>query len=52
MISSWIWSRIPGNTWLKTVIVIIAFAALIALLFEVVFPWVAPLLPFQDQTVE
>lgn len=52
MISTWIWSRLPGNAWVKTAIVMVATVAIVALLFEVVFPWVSPQLPFQDQTVE
>ncbi|PKQ27374.1 MAG: hypothetical protein CVT64_01890 [Actinobacteria bacterium HGW-Actinobacteria-4] len=50
--STWIWNRLPGNGWVKSVIVVVAIAALVAVLFEVVFPWAAPQLPFQDQTVE
>lgn len=52
MISMWIWSRLPGNAWVKAAIVALALLAVTALLFEVVFPWAAPLLPFQEQTVE
>ncbi|WP_160297632.1 hypothetical protein [Demequina salsinemoris] len=52
MISTWIWSRLPGNAWIKALIVAIAFVALVAVLFEVVFPWLEPYLPIQDQTVE
>ncbi len=52
MISTWIWSRLPGNTWVKSLIAVIAVLVVIALLYEVVFPWLAPLLPLQEQTVE
>jgi hypothetical protein len=52
MISTWVWSRLPGNAWIKTALVVVALLALTMLLFEVVFPWVSPLLPFQEQTVE
>ncbi|WNM24525.1 hypothetical protein [Demequina capsici] len=52
MMSTWIWRRLPGNVWIKSLIVAIAFAALVAVLFEWVFPWLEPYLPLQDQTVE
>lgn len=52
MMSSWIWNRLPGNAWVRSALVAIVLVALVAVLFEVVFPWVSPLLPFQEQTVE
>lgn len=52
MISTWVWSRLPGPAWIKVVALLVALLALVLLLFEVVFPWISPLLPFQEQTVE
>lgn len=47
----WLWRHIPGNTWVKGSTVIVLAFGLIAVLFLWVFPWLAPLLPFQQQTV-
>ena len=52
MMSTWLWSRLPGNAWAKTGILVIGAAALVFVLFEWVFPGIAPLLPIQEQTVE
>lgn len=52
MISTWIWSKLPGAPWAKVAILAVAIVAITAVLFEVVFPWVSTLLPFQEQTVE
>ena len=43
----WIWRHLPGNTWAKAVIV-----AVVYVLFQYVFPWAEPLLPFNDVTVD
>lgn len=34
-----IWRHLPGPTWLKTIEALILAAAVVLLLFEVVFPW-------------
>ena len=47
----WVWRRLPGATWLKILAAIGLILALITVLFLWVFPWLAPLLPFQQQTV-
>ncbi|MDN4472404.1 hypothetical protein [Demequina zhanjiangensis] len=51
MISTWLWSHLPGNAWVKTLILLIAFVGLVAVLFEWVFPWLEPYLGIQEQTV-
>lgn len=52
MISTWLWSRMPGATWLKILLLIVVIAAIVMVLFEWVFPWVSTLLPIQDPTIE
>ncbi|WP_159448440.1 hypothetical protein [Demequina sp. NBRC 110052] len=52
MISTWVWGRLPGNAWMKALILAVAFAAMVLVLFEWVFPYVSVHLPIQEQTVE
>lgn len=47
----WIWRRLPGGTAGKTVGSLLLIAATVALLWFVIFPWIEPLLPFDDVTV-
>jgi len=49
---SWIWRHLPGNTAVRTLIVLVFVAAVRAALLFVVFPRVEPLLPFTDVTVD
>ena len=48
----WIWRHLPGNTAAKTLGALVLLAAVLALLFLVVFPWVEPRVPFNDVTVD
>ena len=47
-----LWRHLPGRWPLKFVLCTLLAAAVVALLFTVVFPWVEPRLPFTDVTVE
>ena len=47
-----IWRVLPGPTWLKAIEALVLALAVVAALFLWVFPAVAPLLPFDQQTVE
>lgn len=47
----WIWRHLPGSTWVKCVMSVMVVMVLVVVLFLWVFPWVAPLLPFDQQTV-
>ena len=47
-----IWRVLPGPTWFKAIEALILVLAVVAALFLWVFPAVAPLLPFDQQTVE
>lgn len=35
----WIWRHLPGPTWLRAIEALVLVAAVVLLLFEVVFPW-------------
>jgi hypothetical protein len=48
----WIWQHLPGGTVSKAVAALVLVLAVVALLLFVVFPWVEPLLPFNDVTVD
>lgn len=47
----WIWRRLPGGLPGKIVGSLVLLAAVVALLFFVVFPWLEPRLPLNDVTV-
>jgi hypothetical protein len=49
---AWIWHRLPGNRTGKVISAVLLVATVVALLWFVVFPWLEPLLPFDDVTVE
>ena len=49
---AWIWRHLPGPTLVRALILLIAFAAIVAVLFIWVFPWVETWLPFTDVTVD
>lgn len=46
-----IWRLLPGPTAVKALLALALFALVVLVLFEWVFPWLAPLLPFNDVTV-
>jgi hypothetical protein len=48
----WIWRHLPGNTWVKALLSFLLVLAAVYVLFQYVFPWAEPLLPFGDATVD
>ena len=48
---AWIWHRLPGPIALKVVEALVLLAAVVMVLFVVVFPWLEPRLPFNDVTI-
>ena len=48
----WLWRALPGPTGVRTVIVVLLVASVVAVCFTWVFPAVAPLVPFNDVTLE
>ena len=49
---AWMWRKLPGPWPVKVLEALVAFAAVVLLLFTVVFPWVEPRLPFYAVTVD
>lgn len=49
---SWIWRHLPGNGWVRALISLVLITAVVYVLFQYVFPWAEPLLPFNDVTVD
>jgi hypothetical protein len=49
---AWLWRKLPGPWPVKALEALVAAAAVVLLLFTVVFPWVEPRLPFNDVTVD
>ncbi|MEU8487301.1 hypothetical protein [Streptomyces sp. NPDC048641] len=47
----WIWRHLPGNTLIRALISLLLVLAVVYVLFQYVFPWAEPLLPFNDVTV-
>ncbi len=48
----WIWRHLPGPLVVRVLLTLALVAAVVALLFLVVFPAVEPLLPYSDVTVD
>jgi hypothetical protein len=46
-----LWRALPGPRWLKAVECLVLLAVVVAVLFRWGFPALAPLLPFNDNTV-
>ena len=46
----WIWRHLPGPTAVKVAEAVVLVLGVVALLMLVVFPWVEPLLPFNQVT--
>ncbi len=49
---AWMWHKLPGPLPAKLFEAVVALAAIVLLLFTVVFPWLEPRLPFNDVTVD
>ena len=47
----WLWRRLPGPTAVRALLALVAVLAVVAVLFLWVFPEIAPLVPFNDNTV-
>ncbi|WP_030270089.1 hypothetical protein [Streptomyces sp. NRRL B-24484] len=48
----WLWRHLPGNTPVRAIISLLLVLGAVYVLFQYVFPWAEPLLPFGDVTVE
>jgi hypothetical protein len=47
----WIWRHLPGPLGAKLVLALVLALGVIALLLFVVFPWLDPMLPFNQVSV-
>lgn len=47
----WIWDHLPGPAAVRAVLAVGLAVGVVALLWFVVFPWVGPLLPFEQVDV-
>lgn len=47
----WIWRQLPGPWPVRSLVALGLAAVAVWVLFEYVFPWAEPLLPFGDVTV-
>jgi hypothetical protein len=48
----WIWRHLPGNAWVRAFTCVVLALVVVYVLFQYVFPWAEPLLPFNDVTVD
>ncbi|MDO4761917.1 MAG: hypothetical protein Q4A31_08375 [Corynebacterium sp.] len=46
-----LWRVLPGPVWVKALLALIILAAVFLLLMEVIFPWISPMLPYNDVAV-
>ena len=49
---AWIWRKLPGGLPGKLLCSLVLIAAVVAVLFLYVFPWIEPRLPVSDVTVD
>lgn len=47
----WLWQHLPGPTPVRAAVAVLLALAAVAALFLWVFPQIAPLVPFNDNTV-
>ena len=48
----WVWRTLHGPAWVRTAILVVVGLAIVSVCFGWLFPAVAPLMPFNDITVE
>jgi hypothetical protein len=48
----WIWRQLPGPLAVRIGTAVVLVAGMVALLMFVVFPWLEPMLPFNNVTAE
>ena len=48
----WLWRHLPSPVWARVGILVVVAAAVVAVCFLWVFPEIAPLMPFNDITVD
>lgn len=48
---AWIWRHLPGPFPVRLMVALVLITGVVALLMLVVFPWLEPMLPFNDVSV-
>lgn len=48
----WIWRHLPGPVPVRILAALILVAGVVALLMMIVFPWLEPMLPFNEVYVQ
>lgn len=48
----WLWRALPGPSWLRVLMLLVFAALVVGVLFQWVFPQIAPYMPFNNGTVE
>jgi hypothetical protein len=48
----WIWRHLPGNVLVRSLISLGLVFGVVYLLFQYVFPWAEPILPFGESAIE
>ncbi|RKE20322.1 hypothetical protein [Streptomyces sp. TLI_171] len=48
----WIWRHLPGPAPVRALIALLLVLGVVFVLFQYVFPWAEPLLPFGNVTVD
>ncbi len=46
-----LWRLLPGPTAVKVIEAVVLFLLVLVVLFQWVFPWISPHMPFNDNTV-
>lgn len=46
-----LWRILPGPAWLRVILLLVLFAAVVLALFQWVFPAIAPYMPFAETEV-
>ncbi|GII98835.1 hypothetical protein CLV28_2622 [Sediminihabitans luteus] len=46
-----LWNAIPGPWWVRLIVMLALAAAVVAVCFEWVFPWLSEYMPLNQQTV-
>lgn len=47
-----LWRALPGPAWLRALLCLALVALVVWVCFQWFFPWLATVMPFNDQTVE
>lgn len=49
---AWMFRHLPGPLWVRVVLTVLVLAAIVVVLFQWVFPAIAPYMPFNTGTLD